>query len=155
MNKPLVLKLPWPVSVNHYYDFIIIPSRKGGHRHISKKISNRGIAFQAEVLIACRVNGELRERFGDARLRLSVQCHPPTRRKFDLDNLGKSLQDSLQKAGVYDDDGQIDELHFYRKGSEKPGYVIVTLEVMPTAMQNHWAGKTKKDRNIDKKPEGL
>ena len=49
----------------------------------------------------------------------------PTKR--DLDNILKSLLDSLDHAGVFDDDEQIDELHVLRAGVEKPGNVAISL----------------------------
>ncbi len=152
MNKPLVLKLPWPPTVNHYKDPILAKSKQG-KTYISQKLSDKTLIFRAEVLRACRVGGELVDSFGQSRIKLSVQCHPPDRRKRDMDNLGKSVQDSLAQAGIFEDDSQIDELHFYRKGPEKPGYVIVTVEALPTPLQEHWAGKTKKVRKIDNKPD--
>lgn len=97
---------------------------------MSKKVSDRGKAFKADVFEICRASGELKERFGDARLSMTVLAYPATRRKFDLDNLGKAIQDALCEAGIYDDDSQIDELHFSRREVDKPGYVIITLEAI-------------------------
>ncbi len=47
------------------------------------------------------------------RLTLTATFHPPDNRRRDLDNLMKLLQDSLQHAGLYDDDSQIKHLHMH------------------------------------------
>ena len=58
----------------------------------------------------------------------SMRNHPD-RRKRDLDNILKALQDSLQAAGVYKDDCQIDLLTVKRceVDEEKRGFVVVTI----------------------------
>jgi len=123
----MLLKLPFPPSVNHYY--VHKPTRsRSGKLYTTKVISKNGSVFRNEVMIAFRLSKF--EPFGEERLSMSVDCHCPTRRKYDLDNLGKALQDALQVAGVFPDDSQLDELHFYRKSVEKGGYVLVTLEAI-------------------------
>ena len=65
----------------------------------------------------------------EERLRVQVECFPPDKRRRDLDNLGKSLMDSLQHAKVYADDSQIDFLSFERF-PELFGKVIVHISEM-------------------------
>jgi len=58
---------------------------------------------------------------------LSVDCYPPDRRRRDLDNLLKSLQDSLVHAGVMGDDSQIRVLHLEMRDPVPEGLVHVQL----------------------------
>lgn len=48
------------------------------------------------------------------------------RKSRDVGNNGKVLQDALQSI-AYHNDGQINEIHEYRKPFEEGGYVIVTV----------------------------
>ena len=87
-----------PPSVNHYW------GTRGNRRYISKE----GIAFRQEVALISR--GKRIE----GRLQLYVELTASNKRRWDLDNRIKSLQDALQHAGVYEDDAQIDRLVAYR-----------------------------------------
>jgi crossover junction endodeoxyribonuclease RusA len=53
-------------------------------------------------------------KLGSARLYLEVVLWPKDKRKYDIDNRIKALLDSLQDAGVFDDDEQIDQINVYR-----------------------------------------
>lgn len=95
--------LPWPPSVNHYW-------RHGKNGHY---ISSEGRAYREQVNYLCSL---VRGKFEPLdRLQVTIEAYPPDRRKRDLDNLLKSLLDSLQHAGVYADDSQIDHLSITRK----------------------------------------
>ena len=48
-------------------------------------------------------------------IKLVLNAYPPDKRRRDLDNLPKAVQDSLQYARVFIDDFQIDELHIIRQ----------------------------------------
>ena len=102
-NEILSFDLPWPPSVNHYWRHT-----KSGHY-----ISLEGKIYREIVFYSCvKYRGRLLD---DAKLSVSIEAFPPDRRKRDLDNLLKSLLDSLQHAGVYKDDSQIDRLSINRK----------------------------------------
>lgn len=63
------------------------------------------------------------------RLMLHMIVFPPDKRRRDLDNLPKGVLDALQKAGVFLDDTQIDDLRITRGESiGKPGRVRVDVE---------------------------
>jgi crossover junction endodeoxyribonuclease RusA len=47
-------------------------------------------------------------------LRVEIEAFPPDKRKRDLDNVLKSLLDSLTHAGVWEDDSQIEDLRIYK-----------------------------------------
>ena len=110
----VVLELPWPPSVNHYW------------RHVGAKvlISREGRAYRQVVggiVLAERV-AKL-----EGRLAVRVMAYPPDKRRRDLDNLLKALLDALEHAGVYDDDGQIDQLTIERGHTHKGGKVCMDL----------------------------
>lgn len=115
----MIIDLPWPPSVNHYWRHT-----KKGHY-----ISNEGKSYRFSVYFLCLKYKNIIP--DDARLSISVEAFPPDRRKRDLDNLFKSLLDSLQNCGIYKDDGQIDKLSIERK-TPLIGRVRVTIESITT-----------------------
>lgn len=54
------------------------------------------------------------QRFGAARIAVTIWLHAPDNRTRDLDNYNKGLLDGLKAAGVYNDDEQIDDLRVIR-----------------------------------------
>jgi len=96
MNK-LLIELPWPPSVNHYY-------RRVGHRTL---ISREGRKYRSEV---CAILRDLHLHPLDGELAMTVDAYPPDKRRRDADNILKSLLDALQHAGAYHDDSQIKKL---------------------------------------------
>lgn len=97
------LILPWSPTVNSYY----VKSKT----HVF--ISTKGKNFREDVAeaIAQQVPDLM---LGDMKMLVEVVLFPPDRRKRDLDNHMKALLDSLAKAGIWEDDSQIDQLHIYR-----------------------------------------
>ena len=63
------------------------------------------------------------------RLLVKILASPPDNRKHDLDNILKSLLDSIQHAGVFEDDEQIDGLEIYRT-KERENAVYVTIKAL-------------------------
>ena len=53
-------------------------------------------------------------KFGINRVSVQIEAWMPDKRRRDLDNLLKSMLDSLTHAGVWDDDSQIDGLAIWR-----------------------------------------
>ena len=107
--------LPYPPTVNTYW-------RKFNNRMV---ISAKGRQYRKDVVQQLEGCETL-----TGRLKLTVIATMPDRRKRDLDNILKSLLDSLDHAGVFDDDEQIDEIHVFRSGVEKPGNVAISIEEM-------------------------
>lgn len=108
--KSIDLILPYPPSLNSYY------RTYRGKMLISKK----GRAYRREIaaIIAVRRLGTFH-----AKTRLSVQVGmiAPDRRRRDVDNIFKSVGDSLQHAGVFADDSQIDDLRIVRGKVDEHG----------------------------------
>ncbi|MFW5829717.1 MAG: RusA family crossover junction endodeoxyribonuclease [Planctomycetota bacterium] len=114
----IILELPWPPSVNHYY-------RRVGSRTL---ISRSGRAYRRTVV------AQLRSCFPaplSGRLAVAIDAHPPDRRRRDLDNAQKALLDALQHAGVYTDDSQIDDLAIHRRDPVPGGRVRITITALP------------------------
>ena len=110
--------LPWPPSVNRYY-------RHVGYRVL---ISREGRRYRG--MVVSRLGGVVEKFSGD--VRLTVECYPPDRRRRDLDNLLKSLQDSIVHAGVLADDSLIKSLHVeMRDPVPQEGFVHVHVEALP------------------------
>jgi len=111
------LELPFPPSVNHLW-------RRVGHRTL---LSRQGHAYRRQVhnlLVGRRVQPLA------GRIAVTVEVHPPDRRRRDLDNLQKGLFDAMQHAGVFLDDSQIDELHMRRCECVPGGLVRVCVTLL-------------------------
>ena len=111
--------LPWPPSVNRYY------------RHVGPRvlISREGRKYR--MMVVSRLGGRYPKQKG--RLRLTAEFYPPDARRRDLDNLLKCTQDSLQAAGLFEDDSQIKSLRLDMKEPMPPeGLVHVLIESLST-----------------------
>ena len=112
--------LDFPPSVNNYY----VKTRRGVF------ISSKGQKFRAST--AEKILGQLAGLSfpEDTRLLLEVIVYPPDKRKRDLDNYMKPLQDAITHAGLWDDDSQIDQLFIYRGAKASPNG-MVWLRISP------------------------
>lgn len=103
------LTLPPPPSINHYYRAV------RGRIFINK----HGLEYREVVnRVVHRLNPNAKPL--RKRLTVAIRYCPADRRRRDLDNVLKPLLDALQKAGVFKDDEQIDDLRIHR-GPVVPG----------------------------------
>lgn len=122
----MILSLPYPPSVNHYW-------RNYRGRTV---ISREGRRFREDIcdLLATSAkrsgNGPRKPPAG-GRIALCMDAFPPDRRRRDLDNIQKPVLDALEHAEVYLDDSQIDLLLTRRRASGKPGHIEVQLAELP------------------------
>lgn len=114
----IVITLPYPPSVNGYWRNVTIGGK--GRTLISEK----GRKYRQAVAAAWAASGE-KKTLG--RLRVEITAIPPDKRSRDLDNILKSLLDSLTHCAAWDDDSQIDDLRIVREPSEKGGSVVVCI----------------------------
>lgn len=108
-------ELPFPPSLNKYY-------RRVGNRTL---ISKRGRRYR-EMVIA--IVAEIGAPPITGRVRMEIEYHPPDRHTRDKDNFQKALFDSLEKAGAYLNDNQIDDYPQKWFPPVKGGRCIVRLE---------------------------
>ena len=119
----MVMTLPYPPSVNHYW-------RRVGPRTL---ISREGRTFRTNVcaLLARGGGNGPRKPPSGGRIALAMDAFPPDRRRRDLDNLQKPVLDALQHAGVYEDDSQIDLLITRRREVVPEGRLLVDVVDLP------------------------
>ena len=109
-------RLPYPPSLNSYW-------RKWNNRMV---ISEPGRQYRRDVVEQLADVKRL-----EGRLAVTVSLTMPDRRRRDIDNIAKCLLDSMQHAGVYKDDCQIDDLRIIRGEVKKPGWADVEInEIM-------------------------
>jgi crossover junction endodeoxyribonuclease RusA len=107
-------------------------------------ISERGRKFLKEVKLTV---GAVTAQVG--RLRVEIEVYPPDRRKRDIDNVCKATLDALAKAGVYQDDSQIDVLLITRMGIVSGGCLEVKVQkVKQSESKQRKASKISKDPNL-------
>ena len=111
--------LPWPPSVNTYWRH---PSR--GKLAGRTLISEKGREYRATIT---KLAAAHKWRTVPGKVAVTIRASPPDRRVRDLDNILKSLLDSLVHAGVMQDDSDIDELHIFRLPPRAPGTVFLTI----------------------------
>ena len=109
MELPLVFEatLPWPPTVNTYWRHKVIG------KLATVYVSQEGQAYRKAVNLYLMEHG-VKTYALEGDLRVEIEVFPPDRRKRDIDNLLKSLLDSLTHAQVWKDDNQIADLRIYR-----------------------------------------
>ncbi len=112
-SADIVIFLPYPISVNNYYYKGRILTKKG--REYTENVSH---AAYEQGVKGLRLS---------MHIHLSVIIYPPDKRIRDLDNIMKSLQDSLTKAEVWEDDKLIDQLSLYRGVTVKQGSIVCII----------------------------
>ena len=115
MNPTIRLELPYPPSVNSYW-------RANGHR---RYISKEGVEFTKAVDLVVKQSNA--KSFEEKQVAISVMIHPRSKRKFDLDNTLKAILDALMKAGMYNDDSQIEYIEIARGEAVDGGKAVVHL----------------------------
>jgi crossover junction endodeoxyribonuclease RusA len=112
------LTIPYPPSVNSLY-------RVFKNRSI---LSKAGRVYRADVIASVLSQPDRPVKL-KGRLHVEFHLYMPDRRRRDISNTIKALEDSLTKAGVWLDDEQIDRELIVRAGCMPPdGAVIVKIE---------------------------
>ena len=114
----LTLELPLPPSMNTYW------RNFRGHTVLSAG----GREYKVTVQEYVTVNNLFK--FGQERLGATITIFPRDRRSIDLDNRLKALFDSLQDAGVFDDDSQFDSIYITRGMIKKGGGCTITISTL-------------------------
>lgn len=109
--------MPYPPSINHYY--VRTP--------LGMAVGLKGKKYRRDVSLMLT---PFRNKFNETdRISLTINVFPPDKRKRDLDNLLKCIQDSLQDAEIIHDDNQIDMLTIIRRNDIKHGKLSVWISV--------------------------
>jgi len=114
----VIIELPYPPTANTYWRNV------GGRVLLSKK----GRLYRKAVQALAWAHKW--PQYGNQRVSVLITATMPDRRRRDIDNLHKACLDSLTHAGVWDDDSQIDDLHIVRDGVEKPGKLMIDIQVL-------------------------
>lgn len=114
------LDLPYPPSINNYW----IAS---GHRRF---ISKRGQEFRQAVWIECLQRRV--PKLGSQSLMVHIILKPRNKKLMDIDNCAKAILDSLEHAGVFDSDVQVQKLLIERGEQVKGGGCQVMIEIVPS-----------------------
>jgi len=123
----ITLRLPFPPTANHYNQ-----QRVGmacGKPRVFFYRTKRAKMFYATVADL------VRDRFDDPplltdRLFIRIELVSPNRKRWDVSNYAKCIEDSLQEAGLFVNDSQVDEIQIVRKHVDpaKVGWADVTIE---------------------------
>lgn len=117
----MFLVLPEPPSLNTYYTV-----QRRGQFH-SKVVSEEGKRYQ-RLLVQYKQLLRLPKFSGD--LEITLDCFPKKRNQRDIDNYLKALNDSLQYAGIIENDNMI-RWQLGRMQFKNPGWPCVILEIKP------------------------
>ena len=117
------LELPFPPSMNTYW------RNFRGRTVLSKNGRQFKLAVQ-DYIIEKNI-----PKFGDKKLKITMILRPRDKRKIDIDNRIKAVLDSLQDAGVFDDDFQVDHIEMIRGEPIKGGLIRVLIEELPDPRQ--------------------
>lgn len=116
----ITFELPLPPSANRRLDVKRVGKKTIFYKN--KKVTD----YEKQVSLICH---KYRHAFmADQKLSMHVNVFPANRRRRDLDNFFKILQDSLQKAEVIPDDYQFDEL-IIRRESLLANKLVVKIKV--------------------------
>jgi crossover junction endodeoxyribonuclease RusA len=112
------LQLPLPPSMNTYW------RNFRGRTILSKAARDYKQTVKEYVLL------NKTPYFGNVRLQAMITIFPRDKRSIDLDNRLKGLFDSLQNAGVFDDDSQFDTIKIARGSIKKGGSCTIVIATM-------------------------
>lgn len=128
MSEQYVLVLPYPPSVNNYWSTTCIGGKiKRPHIYIKE----RGRLYREEVIKIIREKDL--ELMANVPLSVTIVITPPDNRTRDIDNILKSLFDSLSHARFWEDDRYVRKLAMSYNEKEnytKPGSVLVHVEAL-------------------------
>jgi Holliday junction resolvase RusA-like endonuclease len=120
----IILRLPYPISINQLY----CRSKHGVY------LNPLATKYKREVFMLVREQGFKTKfnAFKDTQnIYLGVQvCFPKLKRKRDIDNLIKIIQDSLMFAGVIPDDSQVCEINIKKLTNKEKSTVDGFVDIV-------------------------
>lgn len=112
----MTLVLPWPPALNHLYRMVMV---KGSPRML---ISARGRAYKEECGWEAKRQGARPQK---GSLAVTMVLYRPQKRG-DIDGFQKAVFDSVNGI-AWEDDGQVEELHVYRRDDKLRPRVEMTI----------------------------
>ncbi len=122
----MILLLPFPPSVNSYWTQVVIKT-KSGKSFRSTALSKRAKEFRKAALITIKQQYPIHTII-DYPVRVFIQLHPATLRKYDVDNFNKGILDVLTHANIWTDDELVHDLRIVKAEKQKGGNVVVKIE---------------------------
>lgn len=119
------LVLPFPPPVNTYYRHPHKGPMAGMHL-----LSEDARSYRSDVEVAVMAQIKLPLPRLTNRLEVEIEVSAPDRRHYDIDGRLKALLDSLEHAGVYVDDEQIDRITIERAPPCTTGYAKVKIRAL-------------------------
>lgn len=120
------LLLPFPPSVNAYWQQVVIRTRTGKNFR-STALTKRAKAFRAEALYTIKQQYPVHSII-DHPVKVVIHLHPPSLRKYDVDNFNKGILDALTHANIWVDDELVHDLRIVKRPKQKGGAVIVDIQ---------------------------
>ena len=120
------LRIPLAPTVNNYRNIFTPP---GGRPMFRTSAAGRAYHEAVAKVWVAHHRGWTPDPL-TGRLRVRIVCHMARNGTADLDGRLKALLDAMTNAKVWDDDGQIDDLHIVRGSVCPPGFLDVTVEVI-------------------------
>jgi crossover junction endodeoxyribonuclease RusA len=96
----------------------LYPTSRSGHRFLSKK--GKAYVLRIRALIG-------HNRMPPCRLAYTLVLCPPDKRKRDLSNHVKAIEDCLTKCGFWEDDSLVDDFRVTRGEIIKGGRALMTV----------------------------
>lgn len=123
------LTLPYPPSVNSYKNIGRLTKTKNG-KLLQMRVNSpqtKQFYWNVWVKIHALMASQGVKAFGESMIYVEIDVYPPDKRKRDIDNVVKPILDSMQHAGLYDDDYQIARLLITKCSIIEQGQVIVRI----------------------------
>lgn len=122
LPKALRIRLPFPPSMNSIWR--AVPNR-------GMILSREGRKYREDALWVIGTQyGDRKPMTG--RLEVVIEVFVPDRRKRDLSNIPKAVEDAITKSGkIWLDDEQIDDLRVVRREVTRPAEVVVHIRELP------------------------
>jgi len=121
----VIILLPFPPSVNNYWKNVSY--KKRGILIKGKALTPKARQFRIEGLITIRKQYPVHEVINSP-VKMLIHLHPPSLRKYDVDNFNKGILDVLTHANIWVDDDLVHDLRVMKCIKRKGGSVIVKIE---------------------------
>lgn len=118
--------LPFPPSVNAYWKQVVIKT-KTGKNFRSTALTKRAKEFRIAAFITVKQQYPI-HRVIDYPVKVLIHLHPPSLRKYDVDNFNKGILDALTHSNIWVDDELVCDLRIVKRPKQKGGAVIVDIQ---------------------------